>query len=131
MKHVFLASVLLLTAMGFAQQGQSPNDPPQTTPPTFPQTPREQMPPEQEGRPLSTVEVQQQIQKSLTSEPDLANTNVAAKTDENSVTLNGMVDTERQHQIALRVAQSYAGDRKIVDNISLRSQGRDASGRPL
>ena len=61
----------------------------------------------------------------------MANTDVKVKTTETSVTLHGTVDTERQHQIALRVAQSYAGDRKIVDNISLRSQGNDTKDRPL
>jgi len=129
MKHIFLASIFLLATMGFAQQG--PMDPTQSTPPTFPGTPKEQMPPDQEGRPLSTVEVQQQIEQGLTSEPELANADVKVKTTETSVTLYGTVDTERQHQIALRVAQSYAGDRKIVDNISLRSQGNDTKDRPL
>jgi osmotically-inducible protein OsmY len=33
--------------------------------------------------------------------------------------LSGTVDDERQHDLALRIAQSYAGDRRIVDNIQI------------
>jgi osmotically-inducible protein OsmY len=36
--------------------------------------------------------------------------------------LTGSVDTERQHNLALRIAQSYAGDRKIADKIKIRRQ---------
>ena len=39
--------------------------------------------------------------------------------DENSVILTGRVDSEQQHDLALRIAQSYAGDRKIVDKIKV------------
>jgi len=39
--------------------------------------------------------------------------------DENTVLLTGNVDSEQQHDLALRIAQSYAGDRKIVDKIKV------------
>jgi osmotically-inducible protein OsmY len=48
--------------------------------------------------------------------------NVGVKTTDKSVTLTGSVDTERQHDLALRIAQSYAGDRKVVDKLKI--QGR-------
>jgi osmotically-inducible protein OsmY len=35
------------------------------------------------------------------------------------VILTGTVASEEQHDLALRIAQSYAGDRKIVDKIKL------------
>jgi len=38
------------------------------------------------------------------------------------VTLSGTVNTEQQHDLALRIAHSYAGDRKIVDKIELMQQ---------
>jgi hypothetical protein len=131
MKNIFLASILLLATMGFAQYPQSPNGPPQTTPPTFPGHPGERMPPEQNGRPLSTDEVQQQIKQRLASQEELANTDVKVKASEDLVTLSGAVDTEQQHRIALRVAESYAGDRKIVDTISVGPQKQDTNRRPL
>jgi osmotically-inducible protein OsmY len=77
------------------------------------------MPPDQEAPPrgLSTPEVQQQIQQGLNSEPALRNSNVGVHVDENSVILIGWVDSENQHDLARRIARSYAGDRKIVDKI--------------
>jgi len=129
MKSIVFASALLLATLGFAQQqGQrQTNPPPNSTPPTFPQqqTPREQMPPDQEAPPshgLPTAQVQQQIQQGLNSEPALANTNVGVKTDDSSVVLTGTVDTERQHDLAVRIAQSNAGDRQVVDKIKIRQQ---------
>ena len=66
--------------------------------------------------------VQRQIQEKLGAEPVLANTNVGVKVTGKAVTLTGLVDTERQHEMALRIAQSYAGDRKIMDKITIRGQ---------
>jgi len=82
------------------------------------------MPPDQEAPPqgLSTPEVQQQIQQGLNSEPALRNSNVGVHVDENSVILTGTVNSEEQHDLALRIARSYAGDRKIVDKIKLTQQ---------
>jgi osmotically-inducible protein OsmY len=79
------------------------------------------MPPDQEAPPqgLSTPEIQQQIQQGLNSEPMLRNSDVGVHVDENSVILTGKVASEQQHDLALRIAQSYAGDRKIVDKIKV------------
>ena len=122
MKRTLCGLALAFVASAFAQQA----NPPYTTPP-FPegQTPRQGMPPDTKAPPpqgLSTAQVEQQIQDKLNSEPALANMNVRVKTDDRSVTLTGMVDTEVQHDLALRIAQSYAGDRKIVDKIKLRGR---------
>jgi len=124
MKSIVFASALLLATLGFAQQqGQrQTNPPPNSTPPTFPQ---EQMPPDQEAPPSHgspTAQVQQRVQQSLNSEPALANTNVGVETDDSSVVLTGTVDTERQHDLAVRIAQSNAGDRQVVDKIKIRQQ---------
>ncbi len=69
---------------------------------------------------LSTVQVQRQIREKLIAEPALANTNVEVKATDKALVLSGSVDTERQHNLALRIAQSCAGDRKIVDQIKIR-----------
>jgi osmotically-inducible protein OsmY len=115
---------LAFVTSAFAQQ-QSPTNPPYTTPPTFPEgRTQQQMPPDTKAPPpsetLSTAQVQRQIQEKLSAEPALANMNVGVKTTDKSVTLTGSVDTERQHNLALRIAKSYAGDRKIVDKIKIR-----------
>ena len=130
MKSRVFASAFLLASLGFAQQQgmPPPTAPPSGTPPTFPegrQSPRQQMPPDQEPQPsqgLSTAQVQQQIQQGLNSEPTLANTNVSVKTDESAVVLTGTVDSEKQHDLAVRIAQSFAGDRQVVDKIKIRQQ---------
>jgi len=130
MKSVVFASAFLLASLGFAQQQglPPPTAPPYGTPPTFPegrQSPRQQMPPDQETQPsqgLSTAQVQQQIEQGLYSEPALANTNVSVKADERAVVLTGTVDSEKQHDLAVRIAQSFAGDRQVVDKIKIRQQ---------
>jgi len=125
MKRILCGLVLLAGIAALAQQqGQpSPTTPPQGTPPTFPEdrAPRQPMPPDQEAPPqgLSTPEIQQQIQQGLNSEPMLRNRDVGVHVDENSVILTGKVASEQQHDLALRIAQSYAGDRKIVDKIKV------------
>jgi len=126
MKRILFGLVLFVTTAVLAQQpGQPPTSPPHGTPPTFPEdrAPRQQMPPDEEappqGRELSTVEVQQQIRQGLSSEPMLRNSNVGVHVDENSVILTGTVDSEQQHDLALRIVQSYAGGRKIVDKIKV------------
>jgi hypothetical protein len=125
MKHILFGLVLLVATAVCAQQpGQlPPTAPPQSTPPTFPEdrAPRQPMPPEQEAPPqgLPTPEVQQQIQQGFNSEPTLRNSNVGVHVTEDSVILTGTVDSEQQHDLALRIAQSYAGDRKVVDKIKV------------
>jgi osmotically-inducible protein OsmY len=71
---------------------------------------------------MSSERVEQQITQHLSSEPALAKISVDAKVDESSVVLTGSVDTETQHDLAVRIAQSYAGDRKLVDKIKVRQQ---------
>jgi CBS domain-containing protein len=84
------------------------------------------MPPDQEAprqpQTLSTPEVRQQIQQGLNSEPALRNSKVGVHVDENSVILTGTVSTEEQHDLAVQIAQSYAGDRKTSIRSSSRSK---------
>ena|SRR2546422_8856039 len=126
MKRILCGLALVFVTSVFAEQQTPSNQPPYTTPPTFPEgsTPRQQMPPDTKAPPqdLSAAQVEQQIQDKLNSEPDLANTNMKVKADDESVMLTGTVNTEKQHSLALRIAQSYAGQRKIVDKIQIREQ---------
>jgi hypothetical protein len=122
MRYALAGVAFLLASLSFSQQQAQPPpaSPPYTTPSTFPETP--QMPPDQKAPPpqaLSTTEVEKQIQEHFNAEPALANTNVGIKADEALVLLTGTVDSEAQHDLALRIARSYAGDRKIVDKISV------------
>jgi hypothetical protein len=136
MKQLLLCATLLVSSLSMAQHQKytspDPQQPPQGTPPTFPedrqvpgQEPTPPLPPDEQAPPprtLSTEEVQQQITSHLSSEPDLANTNLGAKVSDSSVVLTGNVTSEGQHDLALRIARSYAGDRKLVDKITVRQQ---------
>jgi BON domain-containing protein len=126
MKRSLCGLALAFAVSTFAQQQYPTNPPPYTTPPTFPQdqAPR-QMPPDTKAPPpseLSTAQVEQKIQDKLSSEPALSKAKLGVKADQQSVTLTGTVDTDTQHDVALRIARSYAGDRKIVDRIEVRQQ---------
>jgi osmotically-inducible protein OsmY len=83
------------------------------------------MPPDTKAPPprrLSNAQIEQQIQDKLKSESELANTNVSVKADGKSVQLSGTVDTDHQHDLALRIAAVYSGDRTVVDKIQVRRQ---------
>ena len=124
---LLLLLLLLATSILAQQQGQPPTSPPRSTPPTFPerqQAPSQRMPPDQEAPPqgLSNGEAQQQIQQGLKSEPALRNSDIGVHVDETSVVLTGTVHSEDQHDLALRIAQSYAGNRQILDKLKLSQQ---------
>jgi len=119
---------LLLATYALAQRaGQTPQpgQPPYGTPPTLPEERgpgRGNLPPDEQASPqqMSSGEVEQQIQQHLNSEPTLTGVKLNASATNSKVTLSGTVDNERQHDLAVRIAQSYAGDRQVVDKIKLR-----------
>ena len=117
------AGVLLLFAVVALGQQQSPTSMPGTTPPTFPQPDKDvgrQMPPDTPAKAPSDNDVQSQIRDKISTEPGLANARLRVKVSSSSVVLSGTVSDGAQHTAARRIAESYAGPRKIVDNIRLR-----------
>lgn len=125
---VFLAGTAALGQMGPGQP--QPGQPPQSTPPTFPegqQSPRHPMPPDQQApsptpEAASSDQIQQQITQQFSMEPKLAGMNLRADVDEASVVVSGIVDTVEQHDLALRIAQSNAGNRNVVDKIQVKEK---------
>ena len=133
MKHLLYGVVLFAGTVALGQMGPGqpqPGQPPQSTPPTFPQgqqSPREQMPPDQRApaptpEATSSDQVQQQITQQFGTEPKLASANLRAEVDEASVVVTGTVTTVAQHDLALRIAQSHAADRNVVDKIKVKQQ---------
>jgi len=120
MKHL-LAGVLLFFALAVVGQQQStPQLPQGATPPTFTQPDKDvgrQMPPDTKATAPSSPAVQKQIQDKMDSEPGLGDAKLTAKVDAAAVVLSGTVSDETQHTAARRIAESYAGPRKIVDKI--------------
>ena len=105
------------------------------TPPTFPsdQTKSGQtgpdtrlpsdpssMPPDTKAPAPSSLELQQQIEQALSKEPDLAATDIRVMVDKSTVTLTGTVDNPNERTMALRIAQSYAGERQVIDKLKLK-----------
>ena len=131
MKYVLPLAVLFLATMVLAQQQRQPpptTTPPYQTPPTFPdgrQDPRGQMPPDTQAPPAQTQSSQQvegQILQQFRAEPTLSDTNIDARANDNSVVLTGNVDTLAQHDLAIQIAQSNSGNRRIVDRIQVKQQ---------
>ncbi len=126
MKLLTCGALVLFAATAIAQQQAPPsNPPPYSTPPTFPQEqrPTEPMPPDMKAPSPDMIpnsEVEEQIQKKLATEPLLANADVTTRVNDQSVVLTGTVENEQQHELALRIAESYAGDRSIVDKLEIR-----------
>src|SRR5207249_465383 len=105
-------AVLLLGVLSYAQDQSQPlpNSPPNQTSPNFPDSrqPPSQMPPDEAvpaQRTLSTNEAEREIRQHLNSEPALRDGNVNVVANEDSVVLTGTVDSEKQRDIAARVAQ--------------------------
>jgi hypothetical protein len=123
-----------VSLVGFAQQQQRPpydEQPPVQTPPTFPQDQNPgtrpvppDMPPDVNAPPreLSDSEVQQQIQSKLNSEPVLQNNEFKVDVTEDRVIVSGVADNEQEHELALRIAESYAGERPVIDKIVTKAR---------
>jgi hypothetical protein len=126
MRCPLCAFLLMVGASLFAQQIQPPsNPPPYTTPPTFPEEQGRGMPPDTKAPPpqeFTTTRVAMEIQEKLKTEPALADADVNVKADDSFVVLSGTVNSDRQHELALRIAKSYAGKRRVVDKIQIREQ---------
>jgi len=133
MKHLLYGVVLFAGTVALGQMGPGqpqPGQPPQSTPPTFPegqQSPRQQMPHDQRApaptpEATSSDQVQQQITEQFGTEPKLASANLRAEVDEASVVVTGTVTTVAQRDLALRIAQSHAADRNVVDKIKVKQQ---------
>ena len=127
MKRLICAGLLLFAASALAQQQSIPpyNSPPTTTPPTFPsdQRPGERMPPDTKApapSEPSNAEIQQQVQHKLETEPLLEDMQLKATVTDAGIMLTGTVNNEQQHKLALRVAESYAGERQVIDKIKVR-----------
>lgn len=81
-------------------------------------------PPNGQGQTMNG-QVRRQIESDLRAEPTLRDSSVGVRADDQRVTLEGLVQNEAQHNLAIFIAQSYAGNRSIVDKIRVQGQGSD------
>ena len=69
----------------------------------------------------SSQDVTDKLKKAFDSKnAAYAESNIQPAVDDQNVTLNGTVKNEMQHEMALQLARAYAGNRKIVDRLSVR-----------
>src|SRR5262249_15869449 len=137
MKRLILIAAMLVFSLALMAQQQAPPAPdrqqiPRQTPPTFPQdqdpgarpVPPD-MPPDTaapQPRELSSGEIEDEIQSKLNSEPGLENDRVRVSVTDSEVIVTGSVNDQRERDTALRIAESYAGDRRIVDKLEIRAE---------
>ena len=79
------------------------------------------MPPDTKAPAPSSRELQQNIEQALAKAPELASNDIQVLVEKDAVTLTGTVDNTDQRTLALRIAQSYAGERQVIDKLKLRS----------
>ena len=87
---------------------------PSTTPPNEPAI--------QSASTTSSSDLQTQIQNALKNEPTLANDNINVSVTDNEIDLSGAVANAKARQTAKRIAQSYAGNRKVKEHLTVGGQ---------
>jgi hypothetical protein len=100
----------------------------QGTPPYFPSgnTSPASMPPDTKApahTKLTSEQVQQKIQNRLDDDPGLKGLSLIATVDDTKDVLGGEVEKTEQRDLAYRITRSNSGQRKIVDNLRMRSNG--------
>lgn len=60
-----------------------------------------------------------QIDSALKSDPTLTNSQLSTDVTDSQITLNGTVPSGKEKVTAVRIVQSYAGNRKVVDKVTL------------
>lgn len=71
----------------------------------------------------SSGDLQGQIQNALRNEPTLSNDNVSVTVSEDEIDVAGTVATAKEKLTAKRIVQSYAGNRKVKEQIRLEATG--------
>lgn len=68
----------------------------------------------------SSKDVMEKLQKGLDSKnPAYKGSNIQTAVDDQSVTLSGTVTSDMQREWALQMARAYAGNRKVVDKLTV------------
>ena len=129
--------LLLLSTVAYPQQPNTPS-----APAGIPQSPPDRIPPDTEAPPpqvhvpdervasgelgstspkaLTSPEVRRRIVKDLHSASGLAGSNIHVKVTSKSVVLSGSILTVPDRQLAKQIAESYAGNRSVVNRLTAR-----------
>ncbi len=71
------------------------------------------------GSRTSSPQLQQMIDNALRNEATLAHDSLAVNVSDTSIDLQGAVRSGQEKQIAMRIAQSYARNRKVIDHLTV------------
>ena|SRR5579884_1087950 len=70
---------------------------------------------------MSNKDVTEKLQKALDSKnPQYKGSAIQASVDDQSITLSGAVTSDMQREWALQFARAYAGNRNVVDRLTVR-----------
>lgn len=75
-------------------------------------------------------DLQGQIQNALKNEPTLSNDSINVAVTDDAIDLTGSVATGKEKQTAKRIVQSYAGNRKVTDHLTVSGKGADNMSTP-
>ena len=124
--YLVVLPLLVLAAWMFAQQPvpQTTPSPSASTPPTFPPNtsapkPSEKADQQKAPRPLTSQDVKIQIVQKLLNAPGLSSKDIQVKVTDDKVVLKGSVPTGNQKALAERIAQSYAGKRRVDNRLGV------------
>jgi osmotically-inducible protein OsmY len=75
------------------------------------------------GASSDATSLKSQIDNAIQSEPTLSGANIQVMVSDSNITLMGSAPTGKEKQTAKRIAQSYAGNRRVLDNITVGGRG--------
>jgi hypothetical protein len=75
----------------------------------------------------SSDQIKNDIQTAFRNEPTLTSSNVAVNVTDDSIELSGSAPSAKDRDEAKRIAQSFAGNRKVVDNIKVAGSDSGSS----
>src|SRR5579859_1330265 len=109
--------------VGTGSQTQSGTPAPNPQP-----APAMQNPAQPEAEPPATpavnnADLQMQIQTALQKEPTLASDSMTVAVADDTITLTGNVASSKEKQTATRIAQSYAGNKKVISHLTIAGHG--------
>lgn len=70
-----------------------------------------------------TATLKGQLDSAFQSEPTLSGSNIEVNVTDSTVELTGSVPTGKEKTTAKRIAQSYAGNRKVIDRLTATGRG--------
>src|SRR2546423_2230078 len=99
---------------------------PTTTQPSTSSPDQAQMPDTKSGSATQASaggDVQTQIETAIKNDPALGSDNITVTVSEKTIELNGTVASKKDRQAAKKIAEQYAGNRKVKDHLTVSSSG--------